>query len=161
MAESVVGKEEEERHQKLVTENEQLKKQVEEVLMSHGMRFPTIWHFDMCRLRRASAAPVKLRNSKWCSVSSLTVIEYIQATCKGSDQTERMRRLIWGFAGCIYYIVVNLMLWLISTLCILMHSSIWFDTKSLWLLIGPCHDEICVRGFWQSEIQTSLLGCRD
>ena len=31
MAESVVGKEEEERHQKLVTENEQLKKQVEEV----------------------------------------------------------------------------------------------------------------------------------
>ena len=42
MAESVVGKEEEERHQKLVTENEQLKKQVEEVLMSHGMRFPTI-----------------------------------------------------------------------------------------------------------------------
>ena len=30
--------------------------------------------------------PVKLRNSKWCSVSSLTVIEF-QATSKGSDQT--------------------------------------------------------------------------
>ena len=31
MTESVVGKEEEERHQKLVTENEQLKRQIEEV----------------------------------------------------------------------------------------------------------------------------------
>ena len=37
--------------------------------------------------------PFKLRNSKWCSVSSLTNIE-IQATSKGSDQTARMRRLI-------------------------------------------------------------------
>ena len=24
--------------------------------MSRGMRFPTIWHFDLCRLRRACAA---------------------------------------------------------------------------------------------------------
>ena len=24
--------------------------------MSRDMRFPTMWHFDMCRLRRASAA---------------------------------------------------------------------------------------------------------
>lgn len=32
MTESVVGKEEEERHQKLVTENEQLKRQIEEVI---------------------------------------------------------------------------------------------------------------------------------
>ena len=31
LTESVVGKEEEERHQKLLTENEQLKKQIEEV----------------------------------------------------------------------------------------------------------------------------------
>ena len=37
--------------------------------------------------------PVKLRNFKWFSVSSLTVIE-IHATSKGSDQTARMRRLI-------------------------------------------------------------------
>ena len=34
--------------------------------------------------------PFKLRNSKWCSVSSVRVIE-IQATSKGSDQTARMR----------------------------------------------------------------------
>ena len=34
--------------------------------------------------------PFKLR----CSVSSLTLIEHWQATCKGSDQTARMRRLI-------------------------------------------------------------------
>ena len=35
----------------------------------------------------------KLRHSKWCSVSSLTIIE---------------RRLIWGFAGRTYHIVGNL-----------------------------------------------------
>ena len=26
------------------------------LLLSRGMRFPTIWHFDKCRLRRACAA---------------------------------------------------------------------------------------------------------
>ena len=36
--------------------------------------------------------PVKLRNSKRCSVSNLT--ENFRATSKGSDQTARMRRLI-------------------------------------------------------------------
>ena len=108
--------------------------------------------------------PLKLRNSKWCSVSSLTIIEYtcdfvcymcFVVTCweradllalvcgvfcefvtfplvswvrcgtwlyrflifatlltlcsKGSDQTARMRRLIWGFAGRTRHIVGNLM----------------------------------------------------
>ena len=33
-------------------------------------------------------------------------------TSRGSDQTARMRRLIWGFAGCTYHIVGNLMHWL-------------------------------------------------
>ena len=50
------------------------------------MIFPTMWHFDMCRLRWGSAA---------------------------SDQTVRMRRLIWGFAGRTYHIVGNRMHWLI------------------------------------------------
>ena len=47
-----------------------------EIQMSRGMRFPTMWHFDKCRLGRALQPPVKLRNSKWCSVNSLTIIEY-------------------------------------------------------------------------------------
>ena len=38
-----------------------------------------------------------LRNSKWCSTS------------KGSDQTVRMRRLVWAFAGRTYHIVGNFM----------------------------------------------------
>ena len=37
--------------------------------------------------------PIVLRNSKSCSVSSLTVVEF-QVTSKGSDQTARMHRLI-------------------------------------------------------------------
>ena len=49
--------------------------------------------------------PLKLTNSKLCSVSSLAVIEY------SSVQTARMRRLIWGFAGRTYHIVGNLMHW--------------------------------------------------
>ena len=43
------------------------------------MRFPTMWYFDKCRLRRARAA------SKWCSVSSQRVIEY------SSDQQTLIR----------------------------------------------------------------------
>ena len=58
--------------------------------------------------------PFKLRNSKWCLVSSLKLIDsYIQATSQGSGQTACMRRLISGFAGCTYHIVGNLMHWLI------------------------------------------------
>ena len=33
----------------------------------------------------------------------------MQVTSKGSDQTARMRRQIWGFAGRTYHIVGNLM----------------------------------------------------
>ena len=36
-----------------------------QVQMSRDMRFPTIWQ-----------SPFKLRNSKWCAFSSLTVIQY-------------------------------------------------------------------------------------
>ena len=50
--------------------------------------------------------PFMLSNSKWPSVSSLTIIEY-SATSKGSDQTAPMRRLIGGFAGLTYHIVGN------------------------------------------------------
>ena len=35
-----------------------------------------------------------------------------QVTNKGSDQTARMRRLVWAFAGLTYHIVGNLMPWL-------------------------------------------------
>ena len=35
----------------------------------------------------------------------------VQATCKGSDQTARMRKLIQSFAGRTHYIVGNLVLW--------------------------------------------------
>ena len=52
--------------------------------LSLSMRFPLMWHFDMCRLGLASAAPFKLRNSKWCSVSSFTSIEY-------SSEKQRLR----------------------------------------------------------------------
>ena len=52
--------------------------------------------------------PFKRRNSKWCSVSSLTLIEY-SSESKGSDQTMRMCRLVLAFAGRTWHIVGNLM----------------------------------------------------
>ena len=55
--------------------------------LSRGMRFPTIRHFGKCRLDEPLQPPFKLRNSKWCSASSLTVIN-TQATSKDSDQTD-------------------------------------------------------------------------
>ena len=43
--------------------------------MSCNMWFPTMWHFDMNR-HKPVQPPFRLKNSKWCSVSSLTLIEY-------------------------------------------------------------------------------------
>ena len=60
----------------------------------------------------------KLRSSKWCSVNSLRVIEY-QETSKGSDQTARIRRLVWAIAGRTYHIVGNLL----SQLIIFFYSA--------------------------------------
>ena len=59
-----------------------------------------MWHFDMCRLRRASAASfLKPRNSKWCSVNSLTVIEYSNAQrrlCSDCAYAQADLRLCWS-----------------------------------------------------------------
>ena len=70
--------------------------------------FPTIWHFDKCRLRRACIAILSLESLN--AVQPLAEHSLnIQATCTGSDQTARMRRLILGFAGRTNHIVGNLM----------------------------------------------------
>ena len=45
--------------------------------MSHDMWFPTMWHFDKCRLRQACTASFQLRSFKLCSDSSLTLLEYL------------------------------------------------------------------------------------
>ena len=39
---------------------------------------------------------------------------YLHADCEGSDQTGRMPRLIWVFAGCTCHFTGIVMLWLIS-----------------------------------------------
>ena len=72
-----------------------------------------LWHcdFQQCGILTSVDSeepvqpPFKLRNAKWCSVSSLTVIEYI------SDQQRLIcaGRLVWAFAGRSYHIAGNLM----------------------------------------------------
>ena len=49
----------------------------------------------------------------------------IQATSKGSDQSERMRRLVWAFADRTYHIVGNLMYRLIKFILQLLRYFIW------------------------------------
>ena len=72
------------------------------------MIWATIWDFQQCVILTSVGSnepvqpPFKLRNSKWCSVSSLTLIEY-------SSDWQRSR-LIWGWsAGRTYHIYRNLM----------------------------------------------------
>ena len=80
--------------------------------------------------------PDKLRIPKCCSVGSSTLIKCMQATSKGSDQTTRKRRLIWGFAGRTYHIVGNLMSRL-NFLCryfIQFYSILKYYVKSEWFL---------------------------
>ena len=47
------------------------------------------------------------------TLNDVQSVAYIQATSKSSDQTGRMRRLIWGLVDRTYHIVGNLMSWLI------------------------------------------------
>ena len=70
------------------------------------------WDFQQCGILtsvdsvKPVQSPFKLRNSKWFrSVDQHS--ENMRGTSKGSDQTVRMHRLVWGFAGCIYHIVGN------------------------------------------------------
>ena len=83
--------------------------------------------------------PFKLRNSKWCSVSGLRVIENIQATSKGSDQTAHMCRLVWAFAGGTFHIVEKLILWLIWEFKNSLHTSVfcWLSLQTVWTQIRP------------------------
>ena len=51
--------------------------------------------------------PFKLRNFKWVWSVVKQQSMNIQATSRGSDQTARMRRLIWDFAGRTYQMLVS------------------------------------------------------
>ena len=44
--------------------------------MSRAMWFPTMWHLTSVDSDEPVQPPFRLRNSKWCSISSLTFIEY-------------------------------------------------------------------------------------
>ena len=77
--------------------------------LSRDMWFPTMWHFDKCNLLLSLETPNGVQSVAQQSKNT-------QATSKGSDQTARTRRLIWGFAGRTYHIVGNIMHWLILTL---------------------------------------------
>ena len=92
------------------------------------------WAFQQCGILTSVDSdepvqpPFKFRNSKWFSVSSLTLI-VTQVTSKGSDQTARMRSFIGGLAGRTYHIVMSRLICNILTVGIHLSSSPWFASK--------------------------------
>ena len=105
---------------------------------------------------------LKLRNLKWCLVSSLIIVED-QAISKGSDQTARMRRLIWGIAGRTYHIVGNLMRWLIyATYNLSYHTPTLPWPQLRYTLINICffyyHTYPCSYSSWNGSVRLDLGG---
>ena len=84
-----------------------------ELIIVTETKWAATWDFQQCGILTSvdSEEPVKphfkLTNSKWW--------KNIKGTSKGSDQTARMRRLVWAFDGLTYHIVGNPMLWLKSS----------------------------------------------
>ena len=68
--------------------------------MSRDMIFPTMRHFDKCKLRRACVQPFfKLRNTKCCFVSSIIVIECssgLQSLWSDCAYAQADMRLCWS-----------------------------------------------------------------
>ena len=93
--------------------------------------------------------PFKLRNSKWCSVSSLRVIDY-------SSEQQRFwsdcayAQLIWAFADRTLHIVGNLMSRLKFTFflefmlvdteveCLMVVPGVWFTASCLFICLWLC-----------------------
>ena len=58
----------------LDTDSERRQYAIVSIQLRRGMRFPTMWHLTCVDSDEPLQPPVKLRNSKWCSVRSLTII---------------------------------------------------------------------------------------
>ena len=101
---------------------------------NHDNIWAMSWDFQQCGVLTSvdSGEPVQ----PFLSFDSPNVVQSvtehfknIEATSKGSDQTARMRRLVWAFAGRTYHIVGNL------TYYIKFYSSyeMYFTTKRKWI----------------------------
>ena len=88
--------------------------------------------------------PFKLRNSKWCSVSRLTVKKY------SSD-----KQRLWS--DCAYAQADLRLWWSHIPHCWKFHATAHLLFPSIW----PGGDKMCLRGFWHSKTKISLLSYRD
>ena len=75
----------------------------------------------------------------------------MQATSKGSDQTARMRRPIWGFASHTYHIVGNLMSQLKYEVHLTWNSHLWPPTY-----VGPSKPLLYWNG-WKGHSAKNVL----
>ena len=87
----------------------------------------------------------------------------MQATSKGSDQTARMRRLIWGFAGLTNHIIGNLMPWLLLFAkeldSVFLVSKGRFNSKSYYRKNGVSVQDLNFSGVdnWRTEWSSLTL----
>ena len=72
--------------------------------LSHLMKKPAKWLCAQRRLRSAWASP-QSDQSSLCTLWVAKDPSFLHADSKDSDQTGRMPRLIWVFAGCTYHFV--------------------------------------------------------
>ena len=79
----------------------------------------------------------------------------IQVTCKGFDQTARMRRLTEAFVGRTYHIVGNLMLRLISFLHDVTSGS---DVKPCIKIYKPLENDIVWKSYEMTPIKMIIYG---
>ena len=128
-------------------------------MVKGSINWANAWDFHQCGILTCVDSddplqpPFKPWNSKWCSVSSLT-----KATSKGSDQTARMRRLIWGFAGRKYQIVGNFKHWLNYCNCSMFCFALLFVHSSFAIiLIGKREMVVFLSlSFWARNDNASL-----
>ena len=97
--------------------------------------------------------PFKLRNSKWCSVSSLTIIEY------SSD-----KQRLWS--DCTYAQADLRLCWSHIPHCWKSHTLAHISAYSTFItriskIYGPRREKTCLGGYWPGHTQNSLLSYKD
>ena len=107
--------------------------------MGRGMRFPAMWHFDMCRLRQASAA------SFW----SLETPNGIQSVAQPTYNTSNDKQRLWSDCA---YAQADLSLLLVAhttLLEILCTGSIIFEIPYRWIHVQATRPVLhpCARHF--------------
>ena len=125
--------------------------------MSCLMIKPTKWHVHPAKTQISlGIRPVQSESllSAWRKLGSLAT-HWVHS--EDSDQTGRMPRLIWVFAGHSHF--VGFVMWWLKCISSALVHMIW----SIYIseIYEPHHKKTCLQGLWPGKAQTGLLSYRD